>query len=515
MREDARKNGAISVQMRAANKEALTLDKEIKKHFQKGQLIKGGVGELTAQEQIHLNRLLQMPQDQVADIRNGTSEDAFDVFVRDLPKGIIDSLGRMRQHIDRLSTELRNSGAISENMKAVFDENVGIYLNRAYRIFDDPKWQQVVRDTMDTKKGGTSKVNPEMAQIWKSAIDEYIYLRADREASDHAMAQKPEDVDDGDWIDSDAYNKLKARHKATNQTVSSEVAAQELSGLLNEYMKKDNGFEGSSTLGSKSSGILTHRKDMPDALRQLMGEYHSPITNYTRTVNKVAMHLGNQRFQQQVREEGLGKWLFTSREEAPPGFNVEIAGKKSESLDGLAGLFTTPEIAEAWQGYNKVTPNHPAWRFLSWFNGRTKMAATMGSLQTANVNLTGIPMMASNAGHFLITDTLKPEFWGKAMDAVRHAWHDDPVTSRLGTTTNQAETQALRERARALGVLDEEIISGDIQKSLREAGISSFEGKSPVELTSNVAKAMDFLASPASHGKAGKAVHSGLSLIHI
>ena len=45
----------------------------------------------------------------------------------------------MRNKIDELSTALtKEGGLVTGDLKAIIDSNQGIYLNRAYSLFDDP-----------------------------------------------------------------------------------------------------------------------------------------------------------------------------------------------------------------------------------------------------------------------------------------------------------------------------------------------------------------------------------------
>lgn len=65
-----------------------------------------------------------------------------------VPEGVRASLSELRNHIDLLSNQLIRDGLINDRLALVVDKNLGAYLNRSYRVFDDPKW-------------GLSKLTPE------------------------------------------------------------------------------------------------------------------------------------------------------------------------------------------------------------------------------------------------------------------------------------------------------------------------------------------------------------------
>lgn len=56
-----------------------------------------------------------------------------------LPPNISHEVGRMRQHVDGMSRQMIRDGVVQGDLAAHVEANMGVYLNRSYRIFDDPK----------------------------------------------------------------------------------------------------------------------------------------------------------------------------------------------------------------------------------------------------------------------------------------------------------------------------------------------------------------------------------------
>jgi hypothetical protein len=157
-------------------------------------------------------------------------------------------LGRMRNIIDELSAELtKRGGLVRSDLKATMDAQQGIYLNRAYRLFDDPSF-----------KG------------WDSLSDE---------------------VKEG------AITYLKRMG----------VEEDEIEFTLKQILSKESegGFiKGMKFLGDvsqKSNKAFLARDDIPPAIRSLMGEIKDPYKNFARTYEKLSIARAESDFLKGVR----------------------------------------------------------------------------------------------------------------------------------------------------------------------------------------------------------------------
>jgi hypothetical protein len=67
-----------------------------------------------------------------------------------LPSEVLAEVSTLRSVIDGLSLEMKNSGMLSDSMQAVIDQNMGTYLNRSYKKWNDPVWKEnVPEETMN------------------------------------------------------------------------------------------------------------------------------------------------------------------------------------------------------------------------------------------------------------------------------------------------------------------------------------------------------------------------------
>ena len=258
-----------------------------------------------------------------------------------LPTGLRGDVRQGRRLIDRLSKEIGNNPMVDTETRETIMGNVGEYLTRSYRMFED-----------------ASYVPSEIAM--KDAIEE----RAE------------------------AILKSKGkRHISVN--------------TMDEAMKKAKG-EIDSTLGTArldystfrnnidriNNSTLRRRKVKSPAMRALYGEVTDPSDNLVLAVDKMSQLLYQSRWYDSVERLGKGKYLF----EAPEGkFVIPIKGTNS-ALDvkqvgqTTTGYYTTPEMARA---LTNETPNLPMWAPFSAIKGLSQKAKTVWSHPTHMKNVIG------------------------------------------------------------------------------------------------------------------------------
>lgn len=317
------KDGSIEAEIRIARKNVDQIDKAIKKQDNPKEVI-SAIDKFMRGEQDHGVPVLMIPM-----------------------------VSNMRTHLDNLSKKLVESGAVPafESRQNIIN-NLGSYLNRSYKVYDD--------------KNYAKKVSDEVKQAAKNKLRE-IYREY-------------------------------AEIESLNTGVSVEIILERrVDKAIDEILNQDeaNDFVMRSREGSKNLTPLEQRKDIPAEIRALMGEYGDPAMNYVRSIQKVAAIIANQNFQKQLRDSGEGVYLFTE----PTGkYNVKIAGESSTSMDILAGMYTTKEIADAMSAAGLANINlglfQPIWNFYLKNVGRVKYTKTILSLGTHAKNIIGnIPFM--------------------------------------------------------------------------------------------------------------------------
>jgi hypothetical protein len=296
---------------------------------------------------------------------------AFDKALRgdksiQLPAGFAGLANEMRNHIDRLSQMLITTGAVEGDMADAIRENMGTYITRSYEIFDNKNFRQKVgeqelqaaKNFLRTEPGMISLAKAEAARTG-TTINEALDILVD--------------------------NKI------------DEYFADAETGALVKGAK----------LGSKDLSTLKERKEIPEQIRMLMGEYSDPAMNYARTVLNISSLVARHQFLTQVKEAGMGKFFFEKNDsQRPKGFDTEIASEGSDTMSPLNGLMTTPEIAEAFDLYNgKQGEDHWAQQAIKVYYkamGLVKWLKTIGSVATHAKNIfSNLGFVAVN-GHSLI-----------------------------------------------------------------------------------------------------------------
>jgi len=322
-----------------------------------------------------------------------------------LPEAVRGPLQAMRDHVDALSQKMIDEGLVPEELKAVVGDNMGVYLTRSYRMFDDPKWRE--------------KIEPE------------VYNKA--------------------------LNFILKENQKFDPTYSVTDARRDVDAMLQDWQDEGTGVlvKKGAKLGSKDLSSFIRRKDIPEELRNLLGEYKNPVINYARSVTKMASVIANEKFLRDVRKEGLGKFLFEDGTQ-PPGFDALIAAPESRTMAPMNGLRTTPQIAAAFAEFNKADPQAKGlWRTWLQANALAKTSKTVGSVMTQVRNTMG-----------------QPYFW-----LLNGHWNPKPIT-QAGTSIfadlagTGKKSQEVYKRYLRLGVVDQSTAASELRDVLKDAGLT-------------------------------------------
>ena len=342
---------------------------------------------------------------------------SFDRFVRgeevELPDEFIEIGNQIRNQIDGLSTELINSGYVTEFQKESIKKNIGEYLTRSYAVFDKNNWKE--------------KVQEEVKQKARNFLKDKMLKTAIKYKETSGVNESVESILD-DMVDA-----------RMDEILTEEGAGNFIKG---------------SKLGAKDSGVLKRRKDIPFEIRALMGEYADPIQNYAKTIFKMSNLLANAKFLAETKERGMGVFLFEKDAvNRPMGFNTEIASEGSDSMNPLNGLYTTPEIAKEFEADQK---NNITW--LQHYMGvisTVKWAKTIGSFTTQVKNVIGgLGFMAAN-GHWRVGEI------NNAYKVVR----DDIFSMKKKELTERMN------RYIGLGIVKQSTGVGEIRDMFSDAGL--------------------------------------------
>jgi hypothetical protein len=359
----------------------------------------------------------------------------FDKFVRgeevELPDNFLEIGNAMRDHIDKLSYELINSGIVDEYQAENIRKNIGTYLTRSYEVFDKDNWAE--------------KVDKEVLQSAKNFLKKQLLSEATKEAKNKGLD-----------VNSVLENKVDL---AINDLIEREGAKS---------------FVSSGKTGSKDVSILKEKTDIPFEIRALMGEYTDPAQNYSRTIFKIASLINNAKFLNTVRDNGIGVYLFEKNDiNRPKEFDTLIAAEGSETMNPLNGLYTTKEIAGSLKesagilnSIEVALPFEVSSTVKSTYEYYMKLLSTVKWLKTVGSVGTHFKNVSGNITFMLANGYFKPDEYRKSAQVI----HND-----FFNKTDKELREKMKEYVDA-GIVDQSAVLGELRSMFKDADFDkSFE----------------------------------------
>lgn len=280
-----------------------------------------------------------------------------------LPTDLADALNEAREHIDNMTERLIELGVIdSQESIDLYRQNKGKYLLRSY----------------------------ESINYKDNTLAKFLYgegLNIDN------VAKKLDNVDN--TVVDAALNYLANRAKISNPSLTDAEAMKIARAEANEILADSEAYVTRGLKGSTNVASLTKRKDISPEIRALMGEYGDPIYNYYASIFKMAGLSASRNYLNQLKETGLGNFLFEKDASKPDEASTLIAAEGSETLAPLNGLYTFPELAEALKTAEKEKSN-----ILAAMAGRIRAFKTVYNPATHVKNLIGNMGFAVSNGHW-------------------------------------------------------------------------------------------------------------------
>lgn len=281
-----------------------------------------------------------------------------------IPERTRTAIYAMRQHIDGMSTEYAQILEQQLRQKLEADEdadptllntilgNVGSYVNRSYRAFDDKNWFKKMSE-------------PTINAARKYLVDGYMERGMSRAEALKRAEQVLHEMQTGTAADS-----------------------------LESFIKE-------SKLGAKDLSVLMRRTQIGPELRAYLGEYVDPRIQFAKSATKMGRLVQNQRFLDRVREIGMGAFLWEQDDpNRPPEARMPLAAEGSEVYAPLNGLYTTPEIEQAFRDAMGRENYGDMLNFIIRLNGAVKYGKTVLSPTTAMRNFQSAMFFALANGHF-------------------------------------------------------------------------------------------------------------------
>ena len=274
--------------------------------------------------------------------------------------------------------------------------------------------------------------------------------------------------DDADWFRKVPESVVdSARRYLINRNVESGMAGDEASAAadraVNLILKDGTAYDSmesfikESKLGAKDLTVLKKREDIAPEIRALLGEYTDPRMNFAKTATKMGRLIWNQHFLDRVREIGKGTFLF-DEDEAPPTATRKIAAEGNESYAPLNGLWTYPEIDQAFRDALGKEQMANWYKHVVQINGLVKYGKTILSPTTAARNWQSAMFFALANGHFNLG----------------HVTKSVAGLKEYFSGTGRGEQLAYLRKLKDLGVVYDNANAGEVMRLLADSKIEDF-----------------------------------------
>jgi GGDEF domain-containing protein len=337
----------------------------------------------------------------------------------------------MRSHIDNLSARFKEEGLIDGDVVATFDNNMGMYLNRAYRAFDSPtRWRKFLEKTPE----GQQIVNK--FRSW--ALDEY----------------------------------------------GGSMPANQIDAILSDALAKADSpiaFLANMPGGVRQNlSILRKRQGVPPELRALWGEYEDPISNYMRSVYKMTHLLETNRMLRDIAREGEGKFLFR-RENFPENASgldlvpLSPADAPNRALGALSEFYAPREFQEALLRHTSNTSSLPPYlrQAIALANASKYAKTVLSPFPTGVRNVMGSVLFIWSQGNLsraLLDGSFIEGFrsaYGTGVGKGKGRLVKTSFAKHVGGDAG-LEQQAYYKTLTELGVVDESVRAGELDWYMRE-----------------------------------------------
>jgi len=337
----------------------------------------------------------------------------------------------------------------------VKDGTPSLYLTRQYEIFDNPNWGNA--DWQESIEGMNTM---NRAKDWL----------ADTFATDNKkfgeVLNKYKQKQPLTAKEQELYDQYSGKGGYFDQQIQDILATNSHDDLMTAFHNIEH-------FGKAPLKILTQRKDIPDDIRALMGEYKDPFTNYANTMIKLYQTAETFNYEKQIADlikRGAIEGAGTMEQIAPQGAMRKLASDipaikgVERPLEGsglsrpLENFYAIPEIANFIQQGNEIgrISWKPAQRYFM-LQGHTRAAKTIWSAVALARNFLGSGMMAMGAGYF------RPSHIKGIIDVARGMsnWSNKDLSDHI-------------QKGISLGYLQSGTDIGAFRGALKDAGQTSF-----------------------------------------
>jgi hypothetical protein len=319
---------------------------------------------------------------------------------------LINALGGMRDMIDERSYTIRDEEMVSKKKKATIKANMGLYVGRNYRLFDDARFLERPESTQH-QAAAEAAVNKMLIGKNKDTEARRIARYARDEA---ARAFTPGTT---------AYNEARKNaydtaYAGAMKNIGPHFLNRKTQEWLQTTVNRDS--KGNFRYGhafSINDKLMTELTNLPPAVRALIGEERDPGARFAKTVWRQQNFINTNRVASDLLS--LGRKGGYIGDDMSPTLNRQIP-EGFYHLGALKGKYTTPEVADSLTAMHEQMEGFedgPMGKFFRSFESRARYFSTIFSLQRSMANLHGAFFSHLNNGYW---NPNQPRAWKDAGD---------------------------------------------------------------------------------------------------
>jgi len=357
------------------------------------------------------------------------------IGVEALPKPLQLPVEKFRNDIDTMSRGIAlELNTLTPEKRATIEANIGSYVSRDYEKFRNSNFDMKTLEKRDQVKFARS-----VDFVRRQIIDD-----ARMEVEDAADNNRPP----VEWL------------RQVNETgvVPKDRLMGEVQRIVEEgslAQGKGGEFEPGSYGINKPLSMLKGRKEIPEEIRYLLGEYTDPAIRYAMTMQKMINLRVNNRTLQNLRDQGFKAGLFFDY--AAPN-TVRFASEDSKTLEPLNGVYMPKDVADQIKNFDVSTNSTAAYKTFAAMNAWIKWAKTVGSIKSQARNfIFNIPIQLQNGNFSFMSEA------GKTARMIQSDYGFGPDTESI---------RASLRRAIKLGVANNAKFN-EMEALMRDASISN------------------------------------------
>jgi len=355
-----------------------------------------------------------------------TQEEGFNKALQTLPPSTREPIRKARELQDTLSRLLLKSDSIPDSKKEDIAEQLGFYVRRSWRLYDDVGYKPSTKATLDAEafiEQEIRKSNPNISE------DELL-------------------------------NKVAAQMEL-------------LAGGKGEFANFSKSFDAFNKL---QGDIIKERQVIPPAIKAYLGEIKSPTEKLLISMKKISKFVSDSKFHNQAWKDGKNIYFFDS-EDAVKGFSKQIPKAVGDDViqpyGNLSGKYTSKNLytyytskyekgllidnekSYGWRAGLKNT-----WRYLLWLKSQSQKSKTVRRINTHIKNVFGGAQISGANGFSMLNPTqLRKSF--------------QTLKVQLSKNTD-LENQAYLEELSGYGILNKNAVVNDLKNLANEASQATY-----------------------------------------